>query len=96
MIPGEGTLEQKCFKSCSFFLNLSTEIMDDGLASRVTQAPLDVVADDTGGAFELLLHCPGKWGKSTLTNTNTFCHFLRSIIRPILARLHGPFYLSHY
>ena len=72
--------------------------MDDGLDTRMTQAPLDVVADDTGGAFELL-HCPGKWGKSTLTNTLIFCHFLHQgggIIRPILTRLHGPFYLSHY
>lgn len=26
--------------------------MDDGLDTRMTQAPLDVVADDTGGVFE--------------------------------------------
>ena len=74
--------------------------MDDGLDTRMTQAPLDVVADDTGGVFEgSLLLCPGKWSKSTLTNTPTFCPFLQEgwrIIRPILTRLHGPFYLGHY
>lgn len=73
-------------------------MIDDGLDTRMTQAPLDVVADDTGGVFERsLVHCLGKWDKSTLTNTPICCQFLQQgggIIRPILTRLHGPFYLG--
>ena len=42
---------RKCLRIIQF-LFLGAEIMDDGLDTRMTQAPLDVVADDTGGVFE--------------------------------------------
>ena len=89
---------RKCLKIINFFESHSG---DNGwwIGHQDDSSPLDVVADDTGGVFEPLLHCPGKWDKSTLTNNPIFCHFLHpggGIIRPILTRLHGPFYLGHY
>ena len=47
-------LRTGCGKSLKIiqFLFLGAEIMDDGLDTRVTQAPLDVVVDDSGGVFE--------------------------------------------
>ena len=41
-----------------FSFNLKPEIMDDGCDRMTPETPLDVVADDIGGPFELLIVHP--------------------------------------
>ena len=56
MIPEAGAENvDDCFVFCFY---LKPEIMDDGCDKMTPQTPLDVVADDIGGPFELLIVHP--------------------------------------